>query len=132
MATAKDLSVAKDPQEFYSLATSFAKTNAEKVIAYSNHLTDIVSSTKAEFTKIADTQIAEAQSKVSALVDSIAKNAPAGSENVIAMMKSSVANAHAGYEQVNNATKQAAEATEAHVAKASDQFTQIVKKAASK
>ncbi|MFC6520679.1 hypothetical protein ACFQAT_13840 [Undibacterium arcticum] len=91
-----------------------------------------MSATKAEFSKVADAQVAEVQSKISALVDDIAKNAPAGSENVMAMLKSSVANAHAGYEQMNSAAKQAVEATDAHVTAASDQLTQVVKKAAAK
>lgn len=130
MAAAKDLFAVKDPQAFFSLATAYAKPNAEKAAAYSRELTNIASSTKAEFAKVAETQVAETQGKINALVDSIAKNAPAGSENVIAMMESSVANAHAGYEQASKATQQALEATEAHVAKASDQFAQGVKKAA--
>lgn len=132
MAAARELLAVKDPQTFFSLASALAKPNAEKIAAYNSHLTDILSSTKAEFAKVADEQVTEVHNKVSAFVDSIAKNAPAGSENVIALMKSSVANAHAGYEQVNNATKQAVEATEAHVAKASDEFTQVVKKAVAK
>lgn len=131
-AAAKDLLAAKDPQTFFALATAYAKPNAEKAAAYSHHLTDIVSATKAEFTKVADAQAAEVQGKVSDLVNTIAKNAPAGSENAIAMLKSSVANTQAAYEKINSAAKQAVEATEAHVAKASDQYTQAVKKAAVK
>ncbi|MFC3107328.1 TIGR01841 family phasin [Undibacterium arcticum] len=131
-AAAKDLLAAKDPQAFFSLATAYTTPNAEKVAAYGRQLTDIVSATKAEFSKVADAQVAEVQSKISALVDDIAKNAPAGSENVMAMLKSSVANAHAGYEQMNSAAKQAVEATDAHVTAASDQLTQVVKKAAAK
>jgi phasin family protein len=131
-AAANDLLTAKDPQAFFSLATACAKPNPEKVAAYGRQLTDIVSATKEEFSKVADAQVAEVQSKVSALVDSITKNAPAGSENVIAMFKSSVANAHDGYAKMNSVAKQAIEATEAHVAKASDQLKQVVKKAAAK
>lgn len=130
MAAVKDLLAAKDPQAFFSLATAYAKPSAEKVAEYSRHLTDIVSATKEEFTKLADEQVAEVQGKFGALVENIAKNAPAGSENVIAMLKSSVANAHAGYEQVSKATKQAVEATEKQVAKASDQLAQAAKKSA--
>lgn len=129
---AKDLLAVKDPQAFFVLATAYAKPNSEKIAAYSRHLTDIVSSTKAEFAKVADAQVAEVQGKVSDLVDSLTKNAPAGSENVIAMLKSSVASAHASYEQVSNATKQAVEATQAQVVKASEQFAQGGKKAAAK
>ncbi|MEO8600074.1 MAG: phasin family protein [Burkholderiaceae bacterium] len=127
-AATKDLLAVKDPQAFFALATALAKPNSEKVAAYNRHLTDIVSSTKDELTKVVEAQVADTQKKVSALVDSISKNAPAGSENVIAMLKSSVANANAGYEQVNNATKQAIEATEEQVAKASEQFSQAGKK----
>ena len=132
VAAARELLAAKEPQAFFSLVSAWAKPNTEKFTAYNSHLTDILSSTKAEFTKIAEEQISEAQNKISAFVDNIAKNAPAGSENVIALMRSSVANAHAGYEQVNNAAKQAVQATEAHVAKASDEFTQVVKKSVAK
>lgn len=132
MAVAKELSEVKDPQAFFALASGLTKPSAEKITHYNSQLTDILSSTKAEIGKIAEEQISDAQSKISAFVENIAKNAPAGSENVIAFMKSSVANANAGYEQVNNATKQAVEATEAHVAKASDEFAQVVKKAAAK
>jgi len=132
IAATRELLAAKEPQAFFSLVSALAKPNTEKFTAYNSHLTDILSSTKAEFTKIAEEQISEAQNKISAFVDNIAKNAPAGSENVIALMRSSVANAHAGYEQVNNAAKQAVQATEAHVAKASDEFTQVVKKTVAK
>lgn len=132
VAAARELLAAKEPQAFFSLMSALSKPNTEKFTAYNTHLTEILSSTKAEFTKIAEEQIREAQNKISAFVDNIAKNAPAGSENVIALMRSSVANAHAGYEQVNNAAKQAVEATEAHVAKASDEFTQVVKKTVAK
>lgn len=128
----KDLLAAKDPQTFFSLATAYVQPNAEKAAAYGRHLTDILSTTKAELTKVTETQVAEVQSKISALVDGIEKSAPAGSENVIALLKSSVANAYAGYEQLNSATNQAVEATEAQVAKASEQFTQVAKKVIAK
>jgi phasin family protein len=132
-AAANDWLAAKDPQAFFSLATAYAKpTDAEKVTAYGNHLTDILSSTKAELTKVADAQVAEAQGMVSAFVDGITKNAPAGFENMSAMLKSSVSSANAGYEQINNAAKQTVEATEAHVAKASGHLTEVVKKATTK
>jgi len=128
-AAVRDLLAAKDPQAFLALASAYAKPNAEKVTAYSHHLTNIVSATKAEFTKVAEEQAAEVQSKVSDFVNNIAKNAPAGSENVIAMLKTSVANANAGYEKVHSAAKQAVEATEAQIAKATDQLTEVAKKA---
>lgn len=132
MAAARELLAVKDPQAFFQLASALSKPSAEKFTLYNSQLTDILSSTKAELTQIAEEQISDAQNKINVLVENIAKSAPAGSENVIALMKSSVANANAGYEQANNAAKQVAEATEAHVAKASDEFAHVVRKAAAK
>jgi phasin family protein len=129
-AAAKELLAAKDPQALVAQATTQAKLNAEKVTAYSRNLTEIVSTTKADLAKLADAQLAEAQSRVSTFLDGVAQSAPTGSENLMAMLKSSVANSYAGYEQVNNAAKQAVEAAEAQVAKASDQLAQVVKNVA--
>ena len=131
-ATAKDLLAAKGPQDAFSLVTARAKPSAEKVAAYSRDLTDILSAAKAELTKIADAQVAETQSNVSAWVDGITKNASAGTEPAVEMLKSVVATAQAGYEQFNSTAKQAVEAAETQVAHASDQLTQGAKKSATK
>lgn len=126
----KELLAAKDPQSFFSQASAQARLNAEKISTYNRTLTEIVTATKAELAKVADAQLAELQDKVSSFVDGVTKNAPTGSENFVAMLKSSVANTYAGYEQANNVAKQAVEAAEAQVAKASDQLVQVVKNVA--
>ena len=46
------------------------------------------------------------------------KNAPAGSENVVAFMKSTVAAANSAFETVQKAVKQAADVAESNVAAA--------------
>jgi phasin family protein len=129
--TAKQLLSAKDPQEFIALTTAQAQPNVQKAIAYSRHLAGIASSTQAEFSKAAEEQIAENSRKIISLVDDVAKNAPPGSENAIALVKSAVGNASAGYEQLSKTTKQAAEALEVNVAAAVNQFSQAAEKTAS-
>lgn len=131
-ATAKQLLAAKDPQEFFALTAAQAQPNAEKALAYGRHLASIASSTQAEFTKAAEAQIAENSRKVSALVDELAKNAPAGSENAIAAFKTALGNANASYEQFSKSTKQAVETIEANVNSATTQFTQAATQAAEK
>ncbi|MGZ9713733.1 TIGR01841 family phasin [Glaciimonas sp. GNP009] len=126
----KQLLSAKDPQAFFALIASQAKLNAEKAASYSSHLTEIASSVKADLTQAAEAQIAESKSKVTALVEEVAKSAPAGSENAVAMLKSVVSNANAGYEQLSKTTKQAVETVEANVAKATTQLSQAAKKTA--
>jgi phasin family protein len=131
-ATTKQLLSAKDPQEFFSLASAQAQPAAEKTLAYGRHLASIASSTSAEFSKAAETQIAETNRKVISLVDEVSKNAPAGSENAVALLKSAIGNANAGYEQFTKTAKQAAESLESNVNSAVSQFTAAASKAAAK
>lgn len=128
-STAKQLLSAKDPQEFFALTAAQAQPSAEKALAYSRHLATIASSTQAEFSKAAESQIAETNRKVISLVEEVSKNAPAGSENAVAMMKSAIGSASAGYEQFAKTSKQAVESIESNMAQAVTQFTQAVPRA---
>ena len=129
---ARQLLSAKDPQEFFSLSAAQAQPNAEKAISYGRQLASIAAGTQAEFSKAAEFQIAETNRKVISLVDEVSKNAPAGSENVVAVIKASIGNANAGYEQLQKTTKQAVEAIETNVNAAVSQFTQAAQKVAPK
>jgi phasin family protein len=120
---------AKDAQEFFSISAAQAQPTAEKALAYGRHLASIASSTQAEFTKAAEAQIAETNRKVIALVEELSKNAPAGSENAIAFVKSAIGNANAGYEQLSKSTKQAVEALEVNLNAAASQLSQVTTKA---
>ena len=69
----------KDAQELLALQASLFQPLAEKTAAYSRHLYDISSGTGAEFGKAIEAKMAEGQKSFVSLVDSAAKNAPAGS-----------------------------------------------------
>ncbi len=127
-ATAHQLITAKDPQEFFSLSSAQAQPNAEKAIAYSRHLASIATNTQAEFAKATETQIAETNRKVLSLVEELSKNAPAGSENAIAILKSAIGNANAGYDQFSKTAKQAVEALEGNLNAAASQFVSATEK----
>lgn len=129
---AKQLLSAKDPQEFFSLTAAQAQPTAAKAIAYGRHLAGIATTAQAEFTRAAEEQIAETGRKVSAMVDDVSKNAPAGSENVIAIVKSAIGNANAGYEQFSKSTKHAVEVMEANMNTAVSQFSQAAEKNANR
>jgi phasin family protein len=104
----------KDAQELLALQAALLQPSAEKAASYSRHLYDIAASTNAEVVKVAEAQIADAQKKFAAVVDSAAKNAPAGTENAVALVKSAVAAANNAFESVHKAAKQAAEVAEAN------------------
>ncbi|OYT88233.1 MAG: Phasin (PHA-granule associated protein) [Burkholderiales bacterium PBB6] len=104
----------KDAQELMSLQAGLLQPAAEKAASYSRHLYDIAAATNAELTKAAEVQLADVQKKFMATVDTAVKNAPAGSENAVALVKSAVAAANNAYETVHKAAKQAADVAEAN------------------
>jgi len=104
----------KDAQELRALQAGLLQPTAEKAAAYSRHLYDIAAATNAEVSKVAEQTAAEAQAKFMNVVDTAVKNAPAGTENAVALVKSAVAAANNAYESVHKAAKQAADVAEAN------------------
>ena len=104
----------KDVQELLALQASLLQPSAEKAMAYSRHLYDIASGTSAEFGKAFESQAADAQKKFVGLVDNAAKNAPAGSETAVAVVKSAVAAANNALESIQKSVKQATELAESN------------------
>ena len=120
----------KDAQELMALQSSLLQPSAEKAAAYSRHLYDIATSTQAEVAKVTEGQVADAQKKFAALVETATKNAPAGSENAVALVKSAVAAANNAFESVQKAGKQAAEMAEANFTAATSSAVKATQTAA--
>ncbi|WP_396269371.1 phasin family protein [Ideonella sp.] len=112
--TTKAALAVKDAQELLSLQAGLLQPAAEKAAAYSRHLYDIAAATNAEVTKVAEAQVADLQKNFTGLVDTAVKNAPAGTENAVALVKSALAAANNAYDSVHKAAKQAAEVAEAN------------------
>ena len=102
----------KDAQEAVALSSNLLQPAAEKAMAYGKHVYDIVATVQADLAKLSESHLAEGKKNVSDAIEQFSKNAPAGSESVVAMIKSSMAQANTAYEQVTKAAKQAAEAAE--------------------
>jgi phasin family protein len=122
----------KDAQELLALQAGLMQPLAEKTAAYSRHLYDIATGTTSEFSKAVESQAADAQAKFMSLVDGAAKNAPAGSETAMAVMKSAVAAANNAFESVQKAVKQASDMAEANFNAASNTAVSAVKAPATK
>lgn len=105
----------KDAQELLALQSSFFQPLAEKTAAYNRHLYNIATSTSAEVTKALESKAGEFQQGFNSLVESTAKNAPAGSETAVAVMKSAVSAANNAFESVQKAVKQASDLAEANL-----------------
>ena len=104
----------KDAQELLALQAAVYQPAAEKAAAYSRYVYEIAASTGAEVTRVAEATSSEAQAKFMSIVDTAVKNAPAGTENAVALVKSAVAAANNAFESVQKATKQAAEVADAN------------------
>ena len=122
----------KDAQELLAMQAGLMQPLAEKTVAYSRHLYDIASGTAGEFSKVAEAQAADAQSKFMDVLDNATKNAPAGSETAVAMMKSAVAAANNAAESVQKVVKQASDMVEANVSTMAATATTDTKAAAKK
>ena len=121
----------RDAQELLALQAGLFQPLAEKAAAYSRHLYDIASGTNAEFAQAFEGKVAESQAQFSALVENVAKNAPAGSATAVAMMKSAVAAATNAFDSVQKAVKQASDVAEANFNAAATNATNVAKSAAS-
>jgi len=64
--------------------------------------------------RVAEEQYEDQNRKVQTLVDNVAKNAPAGSETAVAVMKSAITAANTTYETIHKASKQAVEIAESN------------------
>ena len=123
---AKALLSVKDAQEFITLQNSLMQPSAEKLSSYSRHIYDIATSTQADVSKVLEGQFAAAQQQVVALVDTAVKNAPAGSEGAVALVKSAMTAANNAMETAQKAAKQAVGVAEANI----EAMTQSATKAA--
>lgn len=119
----------KDAQELLTLQAGLFQPLAEKTASYSRHLYDIASSTAAEFNKALEVQSAEARKSFNSLLETSAKNAPAGSESAVALVKNAVSAANSAFESVQKAVKQATDVAEANFNAATKTATEAVKTA---
>ena len=117
----------KDAQELFALQQSVLQPIGEKAVAYSRSVYEIAVSTGAEVMRVAEEQTAAAQAKFMAIVDTAVKNAPAGSEQGVALFKSAIAAASNAIETAQKAAKQAIEVAEANFDTATKSAIQVAR-----
>ncbi|MGE8175393.1 TIGR01841 family phasin [Pseudomonas fluorescens] len=105
----RKLLAVRDPQGFAELQASFTQPNvqAERLAEFNRQVQALIVGTHSEITKLASRQVEAGTQQVQEFVDVISKNAPAGSEPVVAAFKSSLANAGTVFESAQKAVKQA-------------------------
>lgn len=126
--SAKTIAAVKDLQQLASLKDSLAQPSIEKATAYAKSVYDVTAATQAEFGKLVEEQFAEINKQVVTTLDKMVKTAPAGSEVGISALKSAIAAANSGYDNISKVAKQFAEATQSNIEAAAKQAVSGVKK----
>jgi phasin family protein len=126
----KAVMAVKTPQEFMTLQTAFFQPMAQKSAAYLQHVQSIATEGSAEFTQQIEAKVAEAQKAFGASMDQLVKSAPAGSEAAVAAFQNAMSNGQKAIEQTQVAIKKATATAQANFAAASEQATDLAKKAA--
>ena len=117
----KEMSQAKDPKAALDAISARMKPGMANATAYSEELKTIIEDMQKEFRQAADTHVAEAKTTLTALIYDVTQNVKPGSENAVEVIKSAIDNVFQGYEKVTQATRQAVQTVEEHVAKATAQ-----------
>jgi len=126
----KSLFGTKDPQAFAALGATATQPAIEKAIAYSRSVYEIATQTQAEMTKFVEGQAGEFNKNIVGYLDKASKNGPAGSDAVIAALKSVLAATNSAYDSMSRATKQASEMAETNFTAATTALKDVKKKAA--
>jgi phasin family protein len=131
-ANMQALMAAKSPQDLMAVQAALVQPAFEKSVSYGRHLSDIANSTGAEFTKAVEGKMAESEQAVKSLVENSLKNAPAGSDAAVAVLKTAFEASQSAAETLKKVAKQAADSAEASMKAASAQAEASVKAAMGK
>lgn len=123
---------AKDAKQLLELQAGLVKPMTEKSAAYSRHVYTIATESNAEITQAVEAKVAEAQKALGAVVENVAKNAPAGSESVVTALKNALTTGQNAMETAKNSTKNAIEMAETNFKAAANQAVNAVAAASKK
>lgn len=129
MGSAKKALEVKDIQQLLAHQAEAVQPMAEKIMAYSRHLYELVHETQASFTQTAEKEFQAGQKKMNALVEDWTKNAPAGSDTAVNAMKQAIASATTVFETSQKAVKHAVEIAQTNLGNATNTFENNVKAA---
>ena len=128
-AHAQAVLAVKDAQELLALHTNLLKPLTDKTAAYAQHVQSIVAESSAELTKVVEAKTAEVQQSFNGAVETMVKNAPAGSESVVTAFKSAITAGQDAVETAQSSAKKAAATAQSNFAAANTQVVDAVVKA---
>ncbi|VVN27249.1 hypothetical protein PS862_01453 [Pseudomonas fluorescens] len=130
----RKLLAVRDPQGFAELQASFTQPNkqTERLTEFNRQVQALIVGTQSDIAKLATSQVEAGTQLVQEFVETISKNAPAGSEPVVAAFKSGLANAGTAFENAQKAAKQASDVAQNTFAEATAAATKAAPDASAK
>ena len=130
----RKLLAVRDPQGFADLQASFTQPSAqaERLAEFNRQVQALIVGTQSDIAKLTSSQVEAGTQQVQEFVETIGKNAPAGSEPVVAAFKSSLANAGTVFESAQKAVKQAADVAQSSFDAATAAATKAAPEASAK
>ena len=110
----RELLAMSDPQELVQLRAKIAQANLQQSATYAQNVYEIVSQTQALLTKLGEEQFSRLNKEATVGAEQIAKGTP-GAEIAAAAVKSTLDATNAMMDNLNRATKQFAELSEANI-----------------
>lgn len=130
MGASRSLADLKDPVALFQLPTDAGQPLLQKSLAYGRSVYEIQLQMIEELAAVGDAQRADLNKAVYGALDSLGKNAPAGSEVAVSAIKSAFAASNSAYDGMVKAMRQAADVTEANVAAATGATVKAARPAA--
>ena len=110
----RDLLAISDPQELAQLQSKFAQANMQQTASYAQNIYEIVSQTQSLLTELNEEQFSRLNKDAVAGAEKLSKGAPGG-DVAANTVKSTLAATNAMMDNLNRATKQFAELSEASI-----------------
>ena len=110
----RELLSISDPQELVQLRAKIAQANMQQSASYAQNIYEIVSQSQALLTKLGEEQFSRLNKEASTGAEQLTKGAP-GAEVAAAAVKSTLAATNAMMDNLNRASKQFAELSEANI-----------------
>lgn len=124
---ARELGTATNPQEALTRLNKLTTQSIEQAVNNSRGLYDIVSQTQNAFSKLAEENVNVINKSLISSVETLAKNAPAGSDAMLNAIKSSVSASTTALSNITRAAQQVAEFAETNIKTATKATVDAVK-----
>jgi phasin family protein len=112
---AQSLSGIKDAQDLLAVSGASAKPSVQQLVNYTRGLMAIANGVSTEISKVVQRQVAESNRRVAELLDYAARNAPAGSEQSLSLLRGALTAGNTAFETMTKVSKQTADWTEANL-----------------